>query len=111
MIYYEDDKILIGSGIAGYGSRAQFEAFVLSNRVQLRTIATKHCVYVRISPTEFESIKTQNTNIFRDFLEEQGIKTKISAASIRNFLWHRIRFEEQKDEFLFNLKFGKYTPS
>ncbi len=94
-MYYRDRDIWIGTN-------HEAESLTMNSLFQL------HCAYYRNTPNSFQTIKEKIPRGLQLFLSELGIHVYVSAANIATAGPHAYTFVDDKDQFLFNLKFGNY---
>jgi len=95
-MYHRDRDIWIGTN---------HEATSLA----LNSLTQMYSAYFRDTPTTFQMIKDKTgNNALQLFLATHGINVRITSVHIRSGTPHAFIFVDDKDQFLFNLKFGAY---
>ena len=95
-MYHRDRDIWIGTP-------SEAHSFSLNSLLQL------YSGYYRSNPTTFQMIKDKTGNhALKPFLSKHGINVRIISADINTGKAQIFIFEDDKDHFLFNLKFGAY---
>ena len=95
-MYHRDHNIWIGTKLE-------------ANSFSVQSLFQIYSGYYRDTPNTFQMIKDRSGNgTLQSFLAKHGISVCVIAANINTGTPQRFTFVDDKDQFLFNLKFGNY---
>ena len=99
MIVLDDGELLLVNGSHGVTDLQRFVKTIESYQA--------HSVVSRTKEDRFITIKNRGSELFIQKMGELGINVKVCASSISGD-YYEYTFVDEKDHFLFNLKFGTY---
>jgi len=116
-IYYHSDRLMIigkhvpGVPLLGVGVRDVAEmtdAEYFADKMNRSLLQNAHEVWAyNPQNRSFECVKNKSgtSTMLKTLLESKGINIRCDAAELNTAMPSRFRFEDEKDHFLFQLKF------